>query len=109
MSKIVEDGIAVLMKKGYGKEKEFEADQSGATYSTVVGYQSDALVDVLSRIDGDPHTKVLSATHPGSAERVAKLKSYLLKNGLENARPAANTATLQKRFEQALKGTGTHG
>ena len=89
-------GMSLIMEKGLGAEKEFEADVAGTRYAVRAGYQPNALMNYLCRIEqkkqkkkgrcrlkksrkksGKKKASVMDRTHPSIVDRVANIKRAL--------------------------------
>lgn len=93
--------LGMLTHASYNRRQEREADAEGVEMAAKAGYNPDALKSILSRVgtygelvSGETEIKSAYASHPMTAERVAKIdkiqpklkkgeRSYLAKNFLE--------------------------
>jgi predicted Zn-dependent protease len=84
-----------LILNGYSRSQEKEADQVGVLLATKASYSPLALTGFLQSLSnatgGDPSRIVqLFQTHPGSAERIANINSYIAKNNITVKNPILN-------------------
>jgi len=72
---------AELIARGLDKESEFEADRDGMVLAARAGYDSSAMLSVLSKLQrkgsADGSLQLLFKTHPSPADRMAKLTTLL--------------------------------
>ncbi|MBI4276862.1 MAG: M48 family metalloprotease [Armatimonadetes bacterium] len=83
-----------LVQRGYSREMEFDADQSGITYMRRAGYNPVAGLTFLDRLrvasGRDPSSfEVLFRTHPALSDRVARVRQQLREMGYPVARTPA--------------------
>jgi predicted Zn-dependent protease len=90
--------IVGLFEKGYSRDAEREADQSGAKFLAASGYDPAALETVLARMVQESGGGGLFATHPGGAERVRDAHAA---GGRPEA--AADVQLRQQRFAAHVK------
>ncbi len=97
----VTDITSTLMNSGYSRGLEREADQSAVILMGRVGYDPNALVDMLSEMNRQlrPGGPGFAKTHPAPKDRIADVKQAL---GV-TARPVASEVR-QRRFLKALAG-----
>ncbi len=90
--------IVGLFEKGYSRDAEREADQSGARFLAAAGYEPSALETVLARMVQESGGGGLFATHPGGEERVHDAHAAA-------GRPvaAADVAVRTARFTEHVK------
>ena len=74
----IEDIAGTLLKAGYSKKIEYQADSSATKILENVGYAPASLARVLSRLDQDTASEAkpgakLMANHPPAPERLARL------------------------------------
>jgi predicted Zn-dependent protease len=84
-----------LILNGYSRSQEKEADQVGVLLATKASYSPVALTGFLQSLSnatgGDPSRIVqLFQTHPGAAERIANINSYIAKNNIKVTNPILN-------------------
>lgn len=101
----MDDMLDSMLVKGYSRETEFEADAVGMEIMAKAGYNTDAFVAYLDRLQRQQVTGSggFSATHPKASDRVATLKKIRSKYEVHpvvakrTARfvAARNTATLE--------------
>jgi len=77
-----------VQEAGWSREQELEADQYGTIYMAHAGYNPQAVIDLLKRMDAhskEPRSKLgrLLATHPPFAERIATVERTIQQNKLE--------------------------
>ncbi|MBP9084999.1 MAG: M48 family metallopeptidase [Kofleriaceae bacterium] len=72
----MDDMLDSLLVKGYSRDTEFEADAIGMEIMAKAGYNTDAFVAYLDRLQRQQATGSggFSATHPKASDRVATLK-----------------------------------
>jgi predicted Zn-dependent protease len=74
----------VVTKNGYDKPQEFEADQGAVQLLIAAGYDPQSFENFLQRMaqqqSANPGGKIMS-THPGTAERVAKVQQQIASAG----------------------------
>ena len=112
-------GMSLILEKGLGAEKEYEADSLGAQYAVRAGYHPRALMNYLCRIEqkkkgasnkpcvlpkkkkkkGKKKVTILDKTHPAVADRIANIKKSLLASASLNT-PGARG---RKRFQSYRK------
>ncbi len=83
IKKISDVGWEVLVKKGYAKADEFEADEAGTKNAYKLGYSPQGLksfIRALGKDDPKGKMKILLSTHPAPAKRVKKLDSLIREN-----------------------------
>jgi predicted Zn-dependent protease len=71
----IKDITSSLIKNGYGRDKEYEADKSGAAFAAAAGYQQGALREFIQRLGAEGGSGGVFATHPAPAERLQQLGS----------------------------------
>lgn len=100
-SQAVDKALDVLLKDGYKREDEVQADRTGITYAAITGYDPLGLPRFLERISSikAKSTEVLDKTHPGSEERVKRLKAVVKDEGMETA----NVKLAKERFVEVQK------
>ncbi|MGH7213622.1 MAG: M48 family metalloprotease [Tepidisphaeraceae bacterium] len=69
--------VDFVLKKGYSREQEFDADAEAVKYVTAAGYDPEGLERFLSRTQGGG----LMSTHPGAKERAGRVDSAIAKSG----------------------------
>lgn len=109
-------GMSLILERGLGAEKEFEADEEGTRYAVRAGYYPQALMNFLCRIEqknkkqtgkcrlvrkkkNKKGKSILDKTHPPVIDRVATIKKTLQSLGALDA-PGARG---EKRFERYKK------
>lgn len=97
----VDKALDVLLKDGYKREDEVQADRTGISYAAISGYDPLGLPRFLERIASikAKPTEILDKTHPGSAERVQRLKAAVKDDGMETA----NVKLAKERFAEMQK------
>ncbi len=98
----VDKALDILLKDGYKREDEIEADKGSAVYCALSGYDPSGFVRYLERIAAvkGKKTEVLDKTHPPYAERIAVLKETIIKEGMDSG----GFKTSRDRFSAAAKG-----
>ncbi len=73
--------VTTLVLRGYGRSKEIEADQLGARYAAGLGFDPQALGDMLTRLElesgGAPAWLAPLSTHPTLDERLSALNTTI--------------------------------
>lgn len=97
-------GMTLILEKGLDHKLELEADREGTKYGVNAGYQPDALLQYLQRLESGKskvNMKVLGTTHPSIEQRIANIQTALA--GL-NAREivGANGQARFVKFQQQL-------
>lgn len=91
-----------LYARGLDKDDELEADRDALQLMTRAGYDPYAFVAVMQKLDAqgasDSKMALLLATHPTPADRLVSLGT-----SINNLKIPANAATLENRFQQALR------
>lgn len=92
----------LITENGYTKNQEFDADKKAISLMTDAGYDSNALIDVLTMIKekNSDSNKGWQKTHPKPDERIKKAKTILAKFTFAGAPREVR----QARFERALAG-----
>lgn len=83
-------GYEILVKKGYAKQDEYEADEVGTKNIYKMGYNPEGLrkfIKLIEKTSTDGKLKVLVSTHPGADKRADKLKDLIKKKGWDEDRP----------------------
>ncbi|MFH0952715.1 MAG: M48 family metalloprotease [Verrucomicrobiota bacterium] len=103
VTKAFEDSItditSTLMNTGYARTSEYQADQAAVTIMRRVGYNPQALVDMLREMQKrwDPNGPGFAKTHPAPDVRIAQVEKMLGPTS-----PVTETAARQKRFTKAV-------
>lgn len=86
--KMATDITAVLLFNGWSRQDEYEADKYATLYMSSAGYDPQAAVRLLKRMETtfasgeeDVFTRLL-ATHPPFADRVQRVETVIVENGL---------------------------
>lgn len=95
----ISDIAATLINSGYSRAFEYEADRAAVQIVRRLGYDPNALPEMLAVMAGrlKPGGLDFARTHPPPAERISELK----KAGLSFA-PVKPIPARQKRFQKAL-------
>jgi len=101
LSKAVSKGMAMLLEKGMGAEKEREADEAGLIYAVSAGYNPNDFTNFLKRLNKNKKKLVLDKNAPPFGSRIAFVKKTLSTNGLDNNLVADGKA-LDERFKAAF-------
>jgi predicted Zn-dependent protease len=91
-NKLADPVVEGVVKKGYNRGQELDADRNGIQLVVAAGYDPNGLVRFLERMGtsrGD-----LMSTHPGSAERLSSARSQIASLGNPKGK------TLQDRFQK---------
>jgi predicted Zn-dependent protease len=105
LGELVGQGAAVgtqLMQLKYSRDDDLEADKYGMKYMKSVGYDLQAAVSLqelfLKKFEGKQNGSTLFASHPPSAERVAKNRETMANQGGPGGDVGAD------RYQQAMAG-----
>ncbi len=96
----ISDITSTMMKGGYARGQEREADRAAVEILSRMGYRPSALVDVLARMDQVLKTdqRGFGATHPPASSRIEELKPLLA-----GAAPGPRvSAARDRRFQSFL-------
>jgi predicted Zn-dependent protease len=91
-NKLADPAVEGVVKKGYSRGQELDADRTGIEIAAAAGYDPNGLVRFLERMGttrGD-----LMSTHPGTAERLSSARSQIARLGNPNGK------TLKDRFQK---------
>lgn len=71
----IQDIITTLVKNGYSRDAEYEADELGARIAAAAGYDPAGMGRVLFRMGRHAGKGGFYSTHPAPAERIARLQA----------------------------------
>lgn len=81
MQALIANILASLLQNGYGRQKEYDADQLGAIYMSRAGYDPNQLIAFLTALDNAtgsaPAWTALLQDHPTTQNRIARLQSLI--------------------------------
>ena len=109
VTKLVNQGMEILLEKGLGQEKEDEADEIGLTYAVAAGYDPSALRDYLTRLQSHSGTYSIAKTHPPFPERIQSLNAFMDANGMVPGQFKASKKLLAARFSSFQNQVPTYG
>ncbi|HPF99260.1 MAG TPA: M48 family metallopeptidase [Kiritimatiellia bacterium] len=94
----ISDITGTMMNSGYARNLERDADAAAVTIMKRVGYNPEALVEMLEEMQKNwkPDGPGFAKTHPTPESRIADIKKMIT-----NAAPVAKPAERQKRFASA--------
>lgn len=97
----ISDITKTMMTSGYARKQEKQADEDAIKFMQRVGYDPNALVQVLANMETKlkPGGHDFAATHPPPETRIADLKSMI-----GGARASAAPARRAQRFSHAMAG-----
>ena len=97
----ISDITGTLVNSGYSRKFEYQADQGAVAILQRVGYNPEALVDMLQEMEKrlKPGGHDFAQTHPAPKDRIAQIRALL-----GAPRPVTASPATQKRFESALAG-----
>jgi predicted Zn-dependent protease len=97
----ITDITGTLMNSGYARGQERDADKGAVQILKQVGYDPQALVDMLEQMKKNlkPGGLDFAKTHPDPEDRIQDIRGWI-RSALGEPPPAAR----QRRFEQAIKG-----
>ena len=95
----ITDITSTMMRGGYARGQEREADRAAITILKRMGYNPAALVDVLTRMDQTLKTdkRGFGSTHPPASARIEEIRPLL-----QGVAPVASNAARQKRFDDFI-------
>jgi predicted Zn-dependent protease len=85
-----------LILKGFDRNQEKQADETGTSLIAKLNYDPNALSSFLKTLSdltgGQDSSSIIQLlqTHPGSLERIENLKGYISRNGISVASPVLN-------------------
>ena len=86
ISQVVDKAINILFAEGYQQQDELSSDQVAVELLASTGYDTLALPRYLTRLEQtltDTEEQHATITHPPTSERQAKLKAFLVHEGLD--------------------------
>ncbi len=98
-SAFIDKAYEILFERGYKREDEFSSDIIATTILHNAGYDPEALLRFLKRLQEKGHLKDLKGTHPGASERIDKLEQFLKENQLAGK----DYQRLKERFYERTK------
>lgn len=89
---VVGQGLA-LLRRGYGRKAEREADSYGILYVARAGLNPEGMVQVLEKLDkltggGGGFWEALSSDHPPASQRAAAVRAEIREKGLDAGLPS---------------------
>jgi predicted Zn-dependent protease len=94
-NKLADPAVEGVVKRGYARNQELDADRTAITIVSAAGYDPNGLVRFLERM-GTTRSDLMS-THPGSAERLSSAKAQIAKLGNKQGK------TLKDRFAKNVQ------
>lgn len=99
------DTLAGVIVLGYGRDNEFEADNSGLRYCIAAGYDPGGMASFFKRLEkmeGTPPSKLenLFQSHPPTAERIRRAEEFV--RSKSNVRNPANLD--EAAYKERIKG-----
>ena len=93
------DDVLTMLKNGYSKEQESQADNDGVAILKRTGYDPTAMVSLLNKMETrlKPGAHDFSGTHPATAVRIASIRAATA------GTPQPANPARQARFEAALR------
>jgi predicted Zn-dependent protease len=86
-----------LVKNGYSREQEFEADHYALALLALTGYQPSALVEMLRLLERSPRQSGgIFATHPAPSLRIRNVESLLGRYRIDDTRSARRRRFINK-------------
>lgn len=91
--------VLTMLKNGYSKEQESQADNDGVAILNRTGYDPAAMVSLLNKMENrlKPGSHDFSGTHPTTAVRIASIRA------VAGGTPQPPNPARQARFEAALR------
>jgi hypothetical protein len=76
------DAIGGIIKQGYSKEQEYDADRTGLRYLSRAGYDPEAMLSLLAKLENLEYRLTggrqgYSRTHPATKQRIRQVKDRL--------------------------------
>ncbi len=100
LSDSVTEVVDTLLKKGYSRSQEYEADEYAAALLSRAGYTSSALGTVLEALAADKNRSgVWFTTHPAPEKRLSEVKSAFS----DSSSASKNMALRTERFNRNMK------
>ncbi len=95
-------GMTLITEKGLDKELEYEADHEGVKYAIRAGYEPNAMLNYLKRLDSKNTKKMknLAKTHPSVDDRRKEISALLKSMKAEDIIGASG----EERFMKVKKG-----
>ncbi len=92
--------VKTLVNTGFSKEQEFEADKNALYLLNDAGYDSRAMLDMLSQLDTSSSNSGWGATHPSPKDRIKKVEKELAKMEKANILSSDGKKLRTERFEE---------
>ncbi len=89
---IIDKATDILLEKGFKKEQELEADRVAVMIMAMAGYDPNAYVEFLERVD------YKSATHPERESRIKYLKEIINEIGVKGGKRLTGRFVKNVRF-----------
>jgi len=92
------NAVGTMLRKGYGRSAEKEADSAGIEIMHRTGYDTNAVITMLKKMEKrvKPGSTGFGSTHPSPSVRIDAIKSLI------KSPPAKANAARQARFDKAL-------
>jgi predicted Zn-dependent protease len=89
----VKDVTSMVLKSGFSRDDEKQADEKGLHYMTAAGYDPQAMVNFFQGMldQGLAGSKSVFATHAATDKRIAVAKGYIQKHNLSGEVVAVRT------------------
>ena len=96
----IDDIVKTLVVNGYGRDQEYGADKTALTYLEKTAYDPSALKDFLDRlaVQGKASGGGIFKTHPGTSDRVDKVKAALPGGGADMKLVQKRTTRFNKQI-----------
>jgi beta-barrel assembly-enhancing protease len=97
----VDKAMNILLRDGYKRHDEIQADMDALLFCAMAGYEPEGLMRFVKRLDGlkGNQTETFDKTHPPLKDRVDWLKAALVREGIDSG----EYRTYRNRFTENMK------
>ncbi|MCX7999956.1 MAG: M48 family metalloprotease, partial [Leptospiraceae bacterium] len=93
------DGMySQFFEKGRKQEEEMDSDKAGIIYMVQAGYNPEAALTYLNKLNSSPENETLVKTHPPVKERISALSSFI-----KEQKFSLNGKTNKERYQNEYK------
>lgn len=98
-TKTAVDGMyAQFFEKGRKQEEEMDSDKAGIIYMVQAGYNPEAALTYLSKLNSSPENETLVKTHPPVKDRISALSNFI-----KEQKFSFNGKTNKERYQNEYK------